>query len=305
MDAWATALTAPYTVIVVGNDDGVGSAYEAYLQFSTTTNNGYIVANNGAQYDWYAGTADEAVGAVSNAPRVLGVIVNGASSIGYNSGSTPIWSGANIGTTTLTGLIVGGLVTGAFDNLNGKIAEVIVFSGALTATQINQVNCYLSNRYAIPLAQSAWADAVGVDSTHNLAQATYSAQPTLNMVDSAYNGQPTVSFSRASLQQFKSQSWTSQLPQPFTMFLVGQDDNFTTNNYQIYTDDLTTTESGSFYAAGGEWYVYGGTPLAIGDSIHWHLTLLELSSMVPAHPPFSTLTRLFTLGMLGLIQSLV
>lgn len=97
----------------------------------------------------YAGTAISASsGAQTRVPSVMCGVFNGAASFGYvNSSSSPVLSNVNPGASQCNPLTIGGTT---FTNpITGKIAEIIVYTGAHTSAQIAQVFAYLGARYGI------------------------------------------------------------------------------------------------------------------------------------------------------------
>jgi hypothetical protein len=57
----------------------------------------------------------------------------------------------NSGTGSLTGVVVGAQFNEAGAFWNGKIAELIVVDGALTAEQISDTETYLADKWGITL----------------------------------------------------------------------------------------------------------------------------------------------------------
>lgn len=93
---------------------------------------------------------------------------------------------------------------------------------------------------------ASWTDsAPGADSTHTLTQATGSKQPTFNATDAAYNNQPTLSFASASAQALQSSAWSSILPQPNTIVVIGNTD--ATANQQGFIDGIDGTNRQYLY----------------------------------------------------------
>jgi hypothetical protein len=144
--AWAAALTAPYTLFAVGNGDGTASAQGIV---GDSTNLVQLVLNNGGTGPTiYAGTSLPASTANSSSPRIWCAVVNGASGAIYENSRTAKATGAT-GTNALSRTMIGVDATAHFHN--GKIAEVIVYSRALSSAEISAVLRYCSTRYAIAL----------------------------------------------------------------------------------------------------------------------------------------------------------
>lgn len=67
-----------------------------------------------------------------------------------------------------------------------------------------------------------WVDQSGSgDANKNCRQTTDAKRPTLNASDAAYNNRATLSFLGSSAQCVQSGSWAASLPQPYTLFIVG------------------------------------------------------------------------------------
>jgi len=144
---WASALAQPFTWFVVGNDDGAAVS-QVYIEGDTSGVNRSLMYQNGAAYELFAG-ASLAGGSRTNSPRVLGGVVNGASSSLYISARTAVATGA-AGANGITAITMGAAFVPS-TYLNGKIAEVAIYSGALTAAQINALLAYFGTRYAITI----------------------------------------------------------------------------------------------------------------------------------------------------------
>lgn len=149
---WTTGVAQPYTVFVVGNDSGAVSA-QIYVEGGSDgsgTNRAISFYNNAANYETFAGVSLAAGGGISNAKRAGGAVVNGASSALYNSAKTPVASG-NAGTNTPFKFGWIGQSFAASARLNGKMAEVVLLSGAAAASQLNALLDYFGARYAFAI----------------------------------------------------------------------------------------------------------------------------------------------------------
>ena len=135
----------PYTIIFVANDDAGG----AYVVVSGTTSVSGIYTNSGP-ISIYAGSAHGSATSMSN-PTVVAGIFNGANSTLYaNSSSVPILT-TSPGSGALDGTVAIGN-SGLAGPMNGKIAEVVVYSNALTTSQLRSLFMYLGSRYAITVS---------------------------------------------------------------------------------------------------------------------------------------------------------
>ena len=145
---WASPLSQPWTVVAVGQDDGTVSA-QVYVESGSDLagSNRVLVYQNATNYELNAGAA-----LVANArdatPHGLVGVVNGVSSRIYNSARTAVATGDAGARAPLGATFIGETFADtAF--LNGKIAEVIVWSGALSDAQLAPVWNYIASRYAI------------------------------------------------------------------------------------------------------------------------------------------------------------
>jgi hypothetical protein len=151
--AWSSSVAAPYTVIVIGNDDAAPTILEPYFNSSITgssptlfwngTGDDFGISNWGAGY--YSG-GPPSTGSASfymvefnepnNTLRVNADTPAATFSLGGN---------VNIGTY--------GFSLGTFENLsyylNGSIAEVIVYNSILTNTTRKMLENYIIDRYGI------------------------------------------------------------------------------------------------------------------------------------------------------------
>jgi hypothetical protein len=142
--AWVSALSQPYTIFLVGQDGGAG--FQGWA--SNTGSSVQISYGNGsANMVMYAGSFLASNQGASSSPKVVGAVFNGATSDIYEGARTPRATG-DAGATALAQLTIGA-IPGAGLFLNGKIAECVVYSKALSAPEIDQLCTYLTDRYAI------------------------------------------------------------------------------------------------------------------------------------------------------------
>lgn len=143
--AWT--LNQPSTVFVVGQSDQ--SSQQGFTDFETGTEMADYTAGAN-QVDIFANGGFGFNAANLNAASIIGGIFNGASSSVFLNSKTAAATGAvGVGASGTGGMIVGGL-QGPSNFLNGKVAEVIAYSRALTAAELALlVNTYLGPRYGI------------------------------------------------------------------------------------------------------------------------------------------------------------
>lgn len=141
--AWSAALSAPYTVFVVGNYDG-GVGAEGWVGDSTNLVQ-LVINNGGTGTGAYSGAFIQSGMANAATPKII-CAVFGTSGAIYDTARTARATGTT-GTNALSRIFVGVDAGGHY--INGTIAEVIVYSRALSAAEINAVMNYCGNRYAI------------------------------------------------------------------------------------------------------------------------------------------------------------
>lgn len=146
---WAAALTSPYTIVLVGNDDGSSVAgQEAYFD-NEKTGPEAVLRNLSGTYNLYQGGSAITAGvAASASPNVFVSVFNSASSGLYISSRSSNGGSGSLTSVNLTGLTIGGLYDDSA-TLNGTIAEIIVYNKALSPTEIAKIEGYCGNKYKI------------------------------------------------------------------------------------------------------------------------------------------------------------
>jgi hypothetical protein len=254
------ALSNPYTLYVVGQNTDTAGTYH-YIDgqdasnridfFTTTTSLGI------------QGTAP--LSSVRNAttdPFVACGVFNGASSAFYVNGSSVAEASGNTGSGSVNVLRIGEAV-GSVGRLNGKIATILVYSGAHDAATRALIMGWLEDRYgfnrsltpylvgglAYWLDPDRYADGSGpgawtmnstkvvtavsrhawngvADTSKNATQATDAQRPTINLADAGYNGRNTLSFAAASTQFLTTSAWTNSIAHPLTTYVVASVNSF-------------------------------------------------------------------------------
>lgn len=254
---WASSIAAPFSIVVIGNDDGT-AAIQQYTDAEVGGSETGIIYNNSGAYDWYSGTVRHSAVVASSSPKVIAANFGTSGSIWVNSNSTN--ATANSGTNALTGLTLGNSSSG--DNeLNGKMVELIVFNRALTQAEVNGIQAYATTRYGINTKINSWTDqATPHDSTHDVVQTVYSKMPTLT-TDSSYNNQPTLSFVAASLQEIGSSTWSTLISNPFTIIAAYNSDGGSNQELVAfgYNAGVNEYELNATDGTGGTPSLYNGT----------------------------------------------
>lgn len=139
--ALAGGSLSTFTAMIVGNDDGTNAYY-----LSDIPGNTYVVYTQFGDYRAAGTVALDSGVAIATGPRVFIIVCNGASSSIFISANTAKASG-NLGTTTFASVDLGY----AGNYLNGKIAEVAIWNGVKTPTDINNALAYAGSRYGISI----------------------------------------------------------------------------------------------------------------------------------------------------------
>lgn len=147
---WAATVAQPISAIVVGSTPHPATNIIA-LDLNTTELS-LDSASTGAPQG-YAGTIVNATAGDFANPTIFGCVFNGASGAWYVSQKTgtTVNFGAN---GPITATCIGGLYSApanSTNNWNGPIAEVIVYSRALSAAEMGQLMLYAGARYGITI----------------------------------------------------------------------------------------------------------------------------------------------------------
>jgi hypothetical protein len=146
MDASGVSESQPNTIFLVAKSatgsssrtalDGISSRQAIYQAGDTIT--------------VYAGTAESSMGTSWGTTNfhVVTLVFNGASSSGRVDGAAVTLSPANPGANALTGLRIGAFTADAA-RWSGDIAEIIVYSGALSTDDQEWVEQYIFDKYGV------------------------------------------------------------------------------------------------------------------------------------------------------------
>jgi len=136
------SLSQPYTSFVVTENDATGA--NAYVLTSSSPISG--ISWISSKWQLFAGSL--LAGAVDAGPAITAGVFNGASSEIRVSGTT---NSGNAGTNDMGNLMVG--ARGVADlNYDGGIAEALIYSGALSATDIEALELHLAAKWGITLS---------------------------------------------------------------------------------------------------------------------------------------------------------
>jgi len=136
--------TQPFTIVLVGHSTNSLLNDEFIFGGSGV---GIWTASISDEVTSYAGSVLAAANGTAGTPALMAATFNGATSALYVNSSTAVASG-NIGTNNMSSISIGGENSQAHF-LDGKMAEVLIYTGALSAAQVNTLFAYLNNRYWI------------------------------------------------------------------------------------------------------------------------------------------------------------
>ena len=145
--AWSIA--QPFTIYVVG-ESGTSADWKTFIDDKVGASRVVVRADPTEQGSIYAGTANVTGAALANTPSIMCAVFNGASSAFYIRSTTAAASG-NPGSQGLGTPIIGRAAPGPAYYLaaDGKIAEIVIVSGADDATERAQMLRYLSGKFAL------------------------------------------------------------------------------------------------------------------------------------------------------------
>lgn len=146
---WAASIAQPFSWFVIGNDSAAaGSQY--YIEGNISGANRSILGAEvlSGAYGTYSGVQLQ-TGARAATPRMIGGINNGVSSSVFNNSMTAGATG-DTGTNGITGLTAFASFAGTA-NLLGKLAEIIICSGAMSAADRATLRGYFNARYAMSI----------------------------------------------------------------------------------------------------------------------------------------------------------
>lgn len=143
---WSVAPPQTGTLFIVGNSDGAATNRNFFGDKGALQYCLYQDAGAGMMYFQSAGLA---LGGDSTSKHVFGIDMNGATTKIFRDQVTANVTG-NSGAVAIAATTVGALTATTFP-LNGKIAEVIVYSTRLAAADFNQVMNYLGARYGVTI----------------------------------------------------------------------------------------------------------------------------------------------------------
>lgn len=142
----AITLARPYTLFFVAKWDEIKTSR---LAISPATNERVTGATTSGG-TLFAGGSSLVQTPLNYSPAIIRVYLSDAlGEIQISGGAT---TSGSVGTGSINGLALGGDPSSGTAGWNGKVARVLVWPRALTASELLQVHRYLSATYGIPLA---------------------------------------------------------------------------------------------------------------------------------------------------------
>ena len=143
--AFGVTLSQPNTIFAVFHNDAASPADYIYDGDDGTNRHAFYLSSN--KYNLFAGDNPNG-GTIDTDPHISRAVFNRADSSLFIDGSS-VCTGS-VGTQSMDGITVGARNNGA-NFLDGAIAEIAVFDGALTAQQIADTETYLANKWGISI----------------------------------------------------------------------------------------------------------------------------------------------------------
>lgn len=144
----ALTLAQPYTFVIVGNDDGAASVGEVFI--SQLGSARYYDQNGGGAYDFLDGVLLTDPTTPTAAPSIIVLVCDGAGSRIYHSAKTPTVTG-NAGADAWPDMVFGIFNDLTSDPLNGKLARVLAYDGALDDATVGAILEVLGKTYGITI----------------------------------------------------------------------------------------------------------------------------------------------------------
>jgi hypothetical protein len=148
LDASFPGVAQPWTMVTAFSSDHSAAGWSA--SGNTSTGGGVFVTTTSTGLS--AGTQVLSANAVTT-PQIVAGVANGASSALYINNSQVAAATGNAGSSAITTtFVVAALNAAGAQALNGKVANVLLYSGALTTAQLKTLFAYLGARYGIAVS---------------------------------------------------------------------------------------------------------------------------------------------------------
>jgi hypothetical protein len=135
-----TNATQPDTIFVVANW-GATAVNSIWIDGATTRQ---TLIWNGTNVQFYAGGSNVTSSSVTKSFSIFAMVMNGASSLLYQNTHASTIASGNPGGAALKGLLVGI----ATNPSTGSLVEILIYSSALSATQVGTIFTYAGTRYS-------------------------------------------------------------------------------------------------------------------------------------------------------------
>lgn len=148
---FAATQNQPITIFCVGNTTLVGAGVACFYDGGPTGNPLFFLRLSATQWDTFGGIDGIFTSPTPDtAKHIITAQHNGASSFCRVDARSVNNIAGNCGANNPSGITVGGRNTApTVHPLNGKLAELLIYTAALTLAQITAIVNYLSARYAI------------------------------------------------------------------------------------------------------------------------------------------------------------
>ena len=280
---FTSGAASPFTIFVVETQANT-SGGPIYTTNTSTTVNGLFLNYGGTDYlDIGNALVSRASSININQTYILSIVstsVNGGTATLYTNGS-PFFSGTTNGNFSWTTLLIGKRnAGGAQETFAGKMAEFIVYNSALTTTQRQSIEAYLSAKWGVTLTRNTqylqlykrpvfqrtfspvdisgcalWLDAADLTSIIGTSPVTAWKDKSGNGADatntgttitiSTLNGLPAINYDGSS---YLTAPITSGVADPFSMFFI-----FSQAAYgaPVYSTSTSTDGNALFLNYGG------------------------------------------------------
>lgn len=276
---WSNS-SSSYTVYYVGEFNGSGTTRYVMDAQTAVSPRTLVYVPTTNKLRGADGTGVQESSAEMQGSHVGCCVIGSSSNLYVNDPANPNQpGGAGSLSPAIPSLRIGAAYTGAL-GMNGKLACLLIYTGAHTLAQRTAIMNYLSDYYGFnrslapytigglvywldpdryndgslnwtlngskvsnATSRHSWTNVA--DANKDAVNATDSQRPTLNIADSSYNNYNTLSFDYTATQWLRTGTWSVALPFPSTWYVVG---------------NMTTATSNQMNFAGEGFIVYSKTP---------------------------------------------
>lgn len=145
--AWGSALTQPFTVVLVFCC--IVKPNATYIYDSVTGGRAGFYGQNVNVFSEYAGTTEVDIGSSDTSWHYILTEWSGATTTNQIDNGSPTQISASPGTANMTGVTLGDAIDGVGVPTKVLIGEMIIYSGRLSAANKTGLTNYLNTRWAI------------------------------------------------------------------------------------------------------------------------------------------------------------